>query len=115
MSGNGNGNGADQVPIHEREIKPRDPQDPLATATYKGQFYTREEANELIQRENMARAAKYNREEWERSEAGRLCIAFYEAFRAYENHLQEHPHAVFNHFGKRLDYEIGRASCRERV
>lgn len=100
-----NGNGAEQVPIEQREIKPRDPSDPLATATYKGQFYTREEANELIQRENLARAVQYNREEWEESEAGRLCIAFYDAFRAYEKYLQEFPHAVFNHFGKRLDYK----------
>ncbi len=65
MSANGSpnlsGNGADQVPIGQREIKPRDPNDPLATTTYKGQFYSREEANELIQREGHARAVEYNR------------------------------------------------------
>ena len=100
-----NGNGADQVPIGQREIKPRDPNDPLATTTYKGQFYSREEANELIQREAHAKAVEYNRKSWEQSEAGRLCIAFYDAFRAYEKYLQEFPHAVFNHFGKRLDFK----------
>jgi hypothetical protein len=99
------GNGVDQVPIGQREIKPRDPNDPLATTTYKGQFYSREEANELIQREAHAKAVEYNRKSWEQSEAGRLCIAFYDAFRAYEKYLQEFPHAVFNHFGKRLDYK----------
>jgi|ERR1051326_646654 hypothetical protein len=98
-----NGNGADQVPIHEREIKPRDPSDPLATDVYKGQFYSREERNELIQRESHADAVKYDRKSWEKSEAGRLCIAFYEAFRAYEKYLQERPHAVFNNFGKRRE------------
>ncbi len=109
MSGNGNanlnGNGVDQVPIGQREIKPRDPNDPLATTTYKGQFYSREEANELIQREAHAKAVEYNRKSWEQSEAGRLCIAFYDAFRAYEKFLQEFPHAFFNHFGKRLDFK----------
>jgi hypothetical protein len=104
MDGNGNGNGAEQVPIEQREIKPRGPGDPLATNTYKGQFYSREEVNELIQRESHAEAVQYDRQEWEKSEAGRLCIAFYDAFRAYEKHLQEHPHAVFNHFGKRVDH-----------
>src|SRR4051795_6939324 len=104
MDGNGNGNGVDQVPIGQREIKPRDPNDPLATTTYKGQFYSREEANQLIQRESHAKAVQYDRRSWEESEAGRLCIAFYDAFRAYEKYLQEHPHAVFNHFGKRVDH-----------
>ena len=104
MDGNGNGNRTEQVPIGQREIKPRDPNDPLATTTYKGQFYSREEANELIQRESHAKAVQYDRQEWEKSEAGRLCIAFYDAFRAYEKHLQEHPHSVFNHFGKRVDH-----------
>src|SRR5215472_2326308 len=113
MSGNGSanvgGNGADQEPIQEsiktREIRPRDPNDPLATTTYKGQFYSREEANELVQRESHAKAVEYNRKSWEESEAGRLCIAFYDAFRAYEEYLQEFPQAVFNDFGKRLDYK----------
>jgi len=109
MSGNGSanfgGNGVDRGSIKTREIKPRDPNDPLATTTYKGQFYSREEANELIQRESHAKAVEYNRKSWEQSEAGRLCIAFYDAFRAYEKYLQEFPHAVFNHFGKRLDYK----------
>jgi hypothetical protein len=98
-----NGNGSDQVPIEQREIKPRDPSDPLATDVYKGQFYSREERNELIQRESHAEAVKYDRESWEKSEAGRLCIAFYDAFRAYEKYLQQFPHAVFNNFGKRRD------------
>jgi len=71
-----NGNGADQVSIGQREIKPRDPNDPLATTTYEGQFYSREEANELIQRAGLARAVEYNRKSWEQSEAGRLCIKF---------------------------------------
>lgn len=104
MDGNGNGNGAEQVPIGQREIKPRDPNDPLATNTYEGQFYSREEANELIQRRSHAKAVQYDRRSWEESEAGRLCIAFYDAFRAYEKHLQKFPHAVFNHFGKRVDH-----------
>jgi hypothetical protein len=104
-----NGNGADQVPIAQREIKPRDPQDPLATDLYKGQFYSREERNELIQRESYAKAVEYNRRQWEESEAGRLCIAFYDAFRAYEKYLQKFPQAVFNHFGKRLDWDEHKA------
>src|ERR1044072_983144 len=100
-----NGNGADQVPIEQREIKPRDPSDPLATDIYKGQFYSREERNELIQRESHAQAVAYNRRCWEQSEEGRLCIAFYDAFLAYEKHLRERPHAAINHFGKPLDFK----------
>lgn len=98
-----NGNGADQVPIEQREIKPRDPSDPLATDVYKGQFYSREERNELTERDSHAAAVKYDRKSWEKSEGGRLCIAFYDAFRAYEKYLQQFPRAVFNHFGKRRD------------
>src|SRR6266853_538533 len=97
-------NGADQGSIRTREIKPRDPQDPLATRTYKGQFYSAEEANELIQRENEARVEKDNRQQWEQSEAGQLCIAFYGSFRAYEKYIQEHPRAIFKYSGQRVDY-----------
>jgi hypothetical protein len=101
-----NGNGADQGPIQQREIKPRDPNDPLATSTYKGQFYSREEANELMDREHAARTAKQDREEWVGSEAGHLCIRFYAAFRAYEKYIQEHPYALHKYYsGKPVDYE----------
>ncbi|HKV91166.1 MAG TPA: hypothetical protein VJW20_01310 [Candidatus Angelobacter sp.] len=98
-----------QESISTREIKPRDPQDPLATATYKGQFYTREEVNELIQRENDALVEEENREYWEQSEAGQLCIEFYEAFRAYEKYIQENPHAIFKYSGDRVDYSEHKA------
>ena len=102
-------NEADQELIEEsirtREIKPRDPKDPLATRTYKGQLYSSEEVAEPIQRENEARVEGKNREYWEESEAGRLCMEFYEAFRAYEKYIQEHPHAIFKYSGPRVDYE----------
>ena len=59
----------------------------------------------MIDREAHAKAVEYNRKSWEESEAGRLCIAFYDSFRAYEKYLQQFPHALFNHFGKRLDFK----------
>ncbi|HET9839871.1 MAG TPA: hypothetical protein VFR84_16710 [Candidatus Angelobacter sp.] len=105
-----NGNGYDQGPIETREIKPRDPSDPLATKVYKGQFYSQEEVYELMHRESAVQTAKEDREKWEESEAGQLCIAFYEAFRAYEKYLQEHPSALRKYYsGKRVDYEEQKA------
>ena len=114
MSGNGSANfgenGVDRGSIKTREIKPRDPNDPLATATYKGQFYSREEVNELIDRENAARTAKEDREKWEESQAGQLCIAFYEALRAYEKYIQENPSALRKYYtGKQVDYDEHKA------
>src|SRR5260221_13392628 len=97
-------NGADQGSIRTREIKPRDPQDPLATRTYKGQFYSAEEVSELIQRENEARVEKDNRQQWEQSEAGRLCIALYQALQTYEQYIQQQPSASYNYSGERTDY-----------
>lgn len=96
-------NGIDQESIETREIKPRNPQDPTATALYKGQFYTREEAAELKRREFEVRYWKETREGWEQTEAGQLCIAFYQAFQAYKNYMEEHPDAIFTPQGPRVD------------
>ncbi|HKR94402.1 MAG TPA: hypothetical protein VJW55_03525 [Candidatus Angelobacter sp.] len=96
-------NGIDQESIETREIKPRHPQDPLATAQYKGQFYTRAEAEELRRRESEAHYWKETREGWEETEAGQLCIAFYQAFHAYKNYMEEHPGAIFTPEGPRVD------------
>jgi hypothetical protein len=52
---------------------------------------------------------KENREKWEESEAGRLCIQFYEAFRAYEKYIQEHPRAIFKYSGERVNYDEHKA------
>lgn len=93
----------DEVLLEEQEIKPRHPQDPTATAQYKGQFYTRAEAAELRRRESEAHYWKETREGWEETEAGQLCIAFYQAFHAYKNYMEEHPHAIFTPQGPRAD------------
>src|ERR1051326_9133180 len=98
-----NGNGSNQGPIETREIKPRDPTDPMATATHNGQWYTYEVARELKRREQEARHWKETREGWEKTEAGQLCLAFYQAFLAYKSYMNEHPHAIFTPKGPRVD------------
>ena len=97
-----NGNGSNQGPIETREIKPRDPTDPMATATHKGQWYTYEEARELERREEEARHWKETREGWEKTEAGQLCRAFYQAFQAYKKYMEEHPFAIYTPKGPRV-------------
>ena len=98
-----NGNGSNQGPIETREIKPRDPKDPMATATHDGQWYTYEEVQELKRRERETRYWKETREGWEKTEAGQLCLAFYQAFQAYRNYMNENPHAIFTPMGPRVD------------
>jgi hypothetical protein len=65
---------------------------------YKGCWYSREEAPLAIQqharREQAARKAR--REEWLASEGGKLCLAFYQAFQAYKNHVTQNAQADSN-------------------
>jgi|ERR1051326_2911826 hypothetical protein len=98
-------NGIEHESIKTREIKPRNPQDPTATTLYKGQFYTSEEAEELRRREIAAFETKDDRERWEKSEAGQLCLAFYEAFQAYRRYMEEHRGAIYTPYGWRVDYD----------
>jgi hypothetical protein len=106
MSSNGIDHGRmNQGPIETREIKPRDPSDPQAMALHNGQWYSPEEAGELKQREIAIRYKRENREKWEQTRQGQLCIAFYRAFQAYKDYMQANPTAIFTPYGPRLEYE----------
>jgi hypothetical protein len=100
-----NGNGVNQEPIETREIKPRDPRDTMATAMHNGQWYTCEEARELKRREIRAFETKDNREKWEKSEAGQLCMAFYQAFQAYRKYMEENPSKIHTPYGSLVNYD----------
>lgn len=78
--------------IRTREIKPREyGKDPLATCSYMGDWYSEEELAELNRR-----AWQRGREKWEKTEHGRLCLAFYEAFQTYKNYFETHPSDPWN-------------------
>ena len=82
--------------IRTREIKPRERgRDPLATTSYKDQWYSAEEAEELERRFKVWQAAyrKEGKDKWEQTHQGKLCLAFYEAFHAYRKYLEENAFA----------------------
>jgi hypothetical protein len=100
--------GIEDGPIETREIRRRDRrEDPLATTEYNGNWYTAEEAAEL-QRRHKAQQAAYireNREKWEQTAEGKLCLQFYDAFQAYKKYLEENKHAVRTPHGCKVDYD----------
>jgi hypothetical protein len=103
-----NGNGVNQGPIETREIEPRDRwRDPLATTEFQNQWYTAEEAAELKRRFNIRQAAyrKQIRDNWERSPQGELCLAFYSAFLAYKDYLEQNDRARWTPDGPIVDYD----------
>jgi len=73
--------------IRTRVIKPREyGKDPLATCGYMGAWYSEEEAAELRRRHRQR-----DKDDWEKTEHGKLCLAFYESFHAYKQYLETHP------------------------
>ena len=100
--------GIDNGPIETREIMPRVRyEDPLATTEYEGQWYSAEEVAELKRRFKVRQAAyiRENREKWEQTPQGKLCLAFYDAFQAYKKYLEEHKHAIQTPLGGRVNYD----------
>lgn len=77
--------------LAEREIRPRDRRDPLAEVCFNGYMYSREEATELKRRHDARIDALQisMKNEWMASEGGRLCMAFFQAFRAYKDYLEK--------------------------
>jgi len=98
--------GIDDGPIETREIRRRERlEDPTATTEYNGGWYTAEEAAELRRRFEVRQGAyrKELRRNWEESEHGKLCMAFYEAFQTYRTHFANHPAAKSVPNGPELD------------
>jgi hypothetical protein len=101
-----NENEMNQIPIEQREIKPRNRwEDPLATTEFQNQWYSVEEATELQRRFEVKQAIyrKELRKTWEESEHGKLCLAFYEAFQAYKRYFESHESAQWVPRGPRVD------------
>jgi hypothetical protein len=87
--------------IRTREIKPREyGRDPLATCSYMFRWYSEEEAAELRRR-----VWQNGKDNWEKTEHGKLCLAFYEAFHAYKQHLETHPSAHWTPNAAQADYD----------
>lgn len=98
--------GIDNGPIETREIRPRNRrEDPQATTEYNGQWYSAEEVEELRRRFKVKQAAytKELRKNWEESEHGKLCLAFYEAFHAYKKYFETHRSAEWVPQGPHID------------
>lgn len=93
--------------MDEQEIKPRDRRDPKANFNILGFWYAEEEV-EQVHRQNAARQAAYEKDmkdKWLRTEGGKLCMAFYEAFQQYKTHLEEHPPARRRPDGAMVEYD----------
>jgi hypothetical protein len=81
------------------EIKSREKGDPLAQVCWHGPggelLVSREEAEELTRRAHLRADAlkKQQKEKWLASAGGQLCMKFWNAFREYEDFLQENPQA----------------------
>jgi len=98
---NENGQNGAEVPnkFNGIEIKSREKDDPLAQVCWHGPtgdlLVSREEAEELRRRAHLRAAAlqKQQKEKWLASAGGQLCMKFWNAFREYEDFLQENPEA----------------------
>src|ERR1051325_7502113 len=100
--------GIEDGPIETREIRRRDRrEDPLAKTEYNGNWYTAEEAAELQRRFKVQEAAyiRENREKWEQTPEGKLCLQFYDAFQAYRKYLEENKHAIRTPYGWKVNYD----------
>jgi hypothetical protein len=87
--------------IRTRVIKPREHgKDPLATCSYMWEWYSEEEVAELKRRR-----WQRGKEDWEKTEHGKLCLTFYEAFHAYKRYLETHPYAHVPPDAARSDYD----------
>lgn len=87
--------------IRTREIRPREyGKDPLATCSYMGDWYSEEELAELKRR-----VWQKGKEDWEKTQHGKLCLAFYDAFHAYKEYLETHPSAHWIPRAAQSDYE----------
>jgi hypothetical protein len=96
-----NGQNGVEVPnkFNGIEIKSREKGDPLAQVCWHGPggelLVSREEAEELTRRAHLRADAlkKQQKEKWLASAGGQLCMKFWNAFREYEDFLQENPQA----------------------
>ncbi|HEY7406045.1 MAG TPA: hypothetical protein VIB39_21140 [Candidatus Angelobacter sp.] len=97
----------DEKSRQEREIQPRERGDRRATVNIRGQWYAPAEV-EAVERQHAARQTAHQKEmkaKWLEAPEGKLCMAFYEAFRQYKSYLEEHPQARRGADGAELDFE----------
>jgi hypothetical protein len=90
-------------------IKGRDYRDPKAQVNILGQWYAKEEV-EQVERQNAERQAAYlrqEREKWLQTPHGKLCMELYEKFQQYKKHLSEHSWANDAPCGFKLELEKG--------
>jgi len=83
------------LPPEQPFIKGRDYRDPKAEVNILGEWYAKEEV-EQVERQNAARKAAYlrrEREQWLQTTHGKLCMALYEKFQEYKKYLAEYPWA----------------------
>lgn len=92
----------DPAGLRKREIRPRERgQDPLATHSWNNEWYSEEEVAELERRHWMV----VDKQKWEQTTQGKLCLAFYQAFLEYKKFLEEHEYAKRNPNGSLVAYD----------
>ena len=109
---NENGQNGAEVPnkFNGIEIKSREKDDPLAQVLWSGPtgefLVSCEEAEELTRRSQLRADAlkKKQKEEWLASDGGQLCMKFWNAFREYQDFLQENPQARHMAMGWNNEY-----------
>jgi hypothetical protein len=90
----------DWTDIREREIKPRQQGDPLATVRWNNQLYAPEEVAEL-----QRRYVQQGKDKWEQTTQGKLCLAFYRAFMEYKKFFEENTFAQRDPLGQTVSYD----------
>jgi hypothetical protein len=63
-----------------------------------------EQAARLQYEEDVAAYSRQNREKWEASPQGKLCLELYGKFMEYKTYLEQHPGAGRHEYGADLDY-----------
>src|SRR5438270_14062622 len=107
-----NGQNGTEVPnkFNGIEIKSREKGDPLAQVCWHGPggklLVSGEEAEELTRRAHLRADAlkKQQKEKWLASVGGQLCMKFWNAFRDYQDFLQENPQARHMAMGWNHEY-----------
>lgn len=94
-------------PVEKPFIKGRHFSDPKAQVNILGQWYAREEV-EQVERQNAERQAAFlrkERDQWLATLQGKLCVELYQKFQEYKKFLTEHPWAGNAPSGFRLELE----------
>lgn len=96
---------ADQ-PAERPFIEGRDENDGIAFWNILGRWYRPDEV-EQVERQNREREARYIREQkeiWEETPQGKLCLDLYQKFYEYKKYLDEHPWAQRRRDGAKVTF-----------